>query len=686
MASLVAGSLPASPIAGAEAGTQAADSGSGPEASLAAEATDSNEVRVNVSSSGSNVSARLVVTHEDELSGTVVDRVANVSLEGDNASVTVEMDGLEPADNRTIRLVNGSEELPRVSNSSQLPNGSRIDEVPSVAAEVVNETTDEEDEGGQQGLERMPVPAYPIEEIHSQRRRGDMLDLVATPTGLLVAAYVEHEPYENRTHAVGTDRPVARVSEDGGQSWSQPIPLRSPVENSSWVWMEGALEQGSTISFVLTHSLDGPGRVGPTHVRLDAAEREVLERKTLGEEWIPDAKIAHLSDGSVLVGEAGANFALTRMAPGSSPETVLEWDPDGNARDVRLATGPAGVGAVLTVGIGDWKVDNYVSWSTDAGQTFSEPERIPSLSNMTVTRPVSADVDAAGALHASFFVPTLVSREEPNNAFHVRLPAGSAEAGPLHWTSHREDAWVPEANNTWLTPTLIADGSRLWMTWDTLRSGGANDLAGSFAIESLDGGRSFSSPYKLDARTSDPAWDGRPRIPVSPAVLPEGRPVALGVIDRDRLVAMPLFHPLADTDTGLTTVLDGADERVRNTTEEDADDNDTREDTDAEPENNETRTSANETRRSGNETRIEDETSGNLTSEAGNESDRPATNPNDTDEAPAPEEPANASGPADNASDRVGGIDRPAPGPGLLAALALLALAALAGRRARRPR
>lgn len=628
-------------------------------------------LRVNVSGNGSPLKAQLVLTHEDPLAGSVVDRVVPVDLEA-NASATVSVGGLEPAANRSVRLLEANTSLPNVSNVSSLPNGSGIEELPSLGNLTVLGGDDEE-------MPSVRVPAYPITRIGRERESSKNMELVSTNSGLLVAVYTDHKGDPDTYDYVATDQIVARISRDGGQTFGPQIPLHEPVENATHAYISASRERGSIVSIVFTQAAQGSDYVGPIHVRLDAATGQVCNSRSLFEDEGPViVEVSDLPSGNLLAAADEPPGPIWRISSNGSRTRVLDFSPpEGNLRNIELAPGQGShVGVFWTVGRENWTVDTWMARSSDAGQSFTEPERIPSLSNRTLVKVTRARATPDGGLHASLSLPELAVRDEPTNGLYARVPPQSSEA-QIQRMANGSGSWAPPAENA-RTPTLTSADTRVWAFWSTWETGTHKAPVGAFAIESTDGGSSFGSPYLIEAVAQNATWDGRLRLPGPSAILPGGRPVILGLTDREHLVSLPLFDPLAGEHTGLTEV------DVRPTGEENLTD----------PDRNRTPpgTAGNQTeddRESelGNESAGNESTASNSSRQNTSRSNR--TLPNATSD-PANQTPANATGndiadreQTPNATDGNGSLEpgqQPVPLPVGPVLVALVAIAWLARR------
>lgn len=510
---------------------------------------DGTSLAIEITNTGPNASVTTLVAREDPLAGIVADRVLPTHLPS-NATVRLQLDGLKAAENRSIRLVDGSTELPRLSNTQLFPPD-HLDDVPAFLQQRVDARVSP-DEPVLTGSARAHTVADPDVRVY----RGDG-DVVATRQGPVVAGYVERDREEpsDRLH---NDTLWTFVSDDGGRSFGDPVPIVGPVNRSFNIWWsmvpatDGTVDVLYSITRGETDSHES-SRDGPFRVQLRPAEGTTSEPQRLPVEGSGGAlrDAVRTADGGLLAPSvAGGQLSVHRIAPNGSATEVLSTDHRvGSATGIELDRSPEGeIGLVYRESLGDHRYTVRTARSHDDGRSFSAPEPVPSLQNTTNgAGPRDLAVDAGGTLHATLQVTEGEAATAPWNGLYLRRgPAGDVQTRAL---AIRDDSLAPDAPEV-LEPGLAVDGSRVWLFWSARDT--TEGRPGPYAVESTSSGLTWGRTYQLDVQhEGSPLGDAFLAISEA-ALLPDGRPVLVGDIEGDRLVSMPLFDPLPDGDEAST--------------------------------------------------------------------------------------------------------------------------------------
>lgn len=553
---------------------------------------DEAGLTVNLSAGDERLSGTVVVTHEDPLLGPVVDRVATVNASaGTQATVAVRnapslnfsaiaaADASGPADvetNFTVRVVDGNASLPQLPGDGEIVDADELDELPTIATRTVEPFVPPEADAVDRPVETYRVPVDWVEETveedgeTSTIYHGDYKSQVlATANGTVVVGYI-HQYRENL---------YAHVSRDGGHTWTEPILVLEDVpipdhntERPLWGWTFAERADG-TVDFVAFNASETHGGVfkawsSPTwrFAEMDPSTGEVSDRRSVEADapGVDDAggppKFKPLPGGGWLVA------ALTDNADETSdwdPDNTTFWtlDPSGDLTRLRSVPFDHSGGGMLRFGVAASPSGTNVAvvWirlyeaqyalSTDGGQTFSDAEvfwEVEDKGADTLQGPYSMHVDEDGTIHLTFDVTT----SDLFDANYARIPP----TGPAQVTSLNRET----AEGGGEIPIASFVGDRVHVFWTSLRNTGdysATEFGGYF-VESVNGGRTFSSPYRIQARNPDlgltpGVWTRGAEKLVT--VLPDGRPLVLGkateTIDGvfgDHLFALPFFDPQPD--------------------------------------------------------------------------------------------------------------------------------------------
>lgn len=518
----------------------------GSDLTLAARIVD-GRLLVDVSAARSST-VQVVVSHEDPVSGAVVDRVVPLDLTA-GTSASFSIDDLRLGTNFTVRLV----EVPTVPTildglldiQALLNHTSTVTTLlPSITPGVRADT---------------PVVAYPYESVYRAYARG----IWATRTGALVIAYQDHD-----------GRLTLRTSLDGGHSFGDARNLTVPVGFSGGVQMRAKTAPDGTLVVILRESVNESGTwvQEPWHIaRYDPISNRVLSDVVLGASanlrfHMAAWDFAPLADGSLLLATNGdvesgqqTRGPMDYTYPWGHPVQVWRIPLAGPATHIgnhtwdrapERAIAVDASGAIAVVGAreeGSGYVGLDYAVSTDAGLTWSDARSVEMFDE-----PVSGfgefpiRIDHEGTIHTALGGHLVGSNGISTHAqsFALRLPrvgdpvvtdigatVPTTRADPYAWAHH-----------------LAQEGARVRVFWQQ-----SDDL---WTTESLDAGRTYAPPTRLretrtEQRIGTTHNDGAPGV----AIMPDGHPILMGTVFMDAVV-VPLHDPLPFDMTGLVTGTD----------------------------------------------------------------------------------------------------------------------------------
>ncbi|MCA1811302.1 MAG: hypothetical protein LC623_04740, partial [Halobacteriales archaeon] len=215
-----------------------------------------------------DVSAYLVVSHDDPLLGPTVDRVVPVDVPR-GVAVNVTVGQLRSDVNVSVGLVDHLDLASLLTNASSLLNGSRLPELPLLGNVNLGALLP--------SVAPLDLYAYPYAGHGEGIRHPHVL---ANAAGVLGIAYLATPPDDG-----SISEPVVRLSRDGGHRFEDPIPLApgettSPSQGSNKGAFATQVAPDGAFLAVVGH--DGPDRrlERVTVARLDPVTHAVARTST----------------------------------------------------------------------------------------------------------------------------------------------------------------------------------------------------------------------------------------------------------------------------------------------------------------------------------------------------------------------------------------------------------------------
>lgn len=516
-------------------------------------------VAFNLTTGALGGAVNVVVTHEDPLVGTVVDRVVPLTLAA-NTTTEVVLKDVRVGTGFTVRVVDASVPLPPLSDLTDLLDGAAVPALPSLLEGVV------------------PLPPLSGQKhtfrgyrVVDEDRAGAPSRVFTFPSGLVAVAMsmgVEEPP--------GAAVLQVAVSKDGGHTFAPPVNVSGLIGNGVNGWSGAATLDGRLVLFY--GERDATGATGPTlSATFDPARGRVTQRGIVEEgSSFGRHAAAALPDGGVLFVGSGLTRAsaprwhpaieVWRMGPDGATSLLGNVSVGQPPAPLHAAVGPTGAVALVWTESDAAGSRSFRALSLD-GRTFGPAVPMAELRlGDVVAAPSSVALDALGTLHVlaeGYHFDGWRNTTEGNfaagnfTAYYGRFPAaGPAAVIPLNG-AYDAGALVPGSRQA-DTPMMRVHGSRVWIVWADLihvpDEDPATSRATSYGIESVDGGLTFGAPYEAET-TAGP-------FPLSSlfdmTTFADGRPLLLARYfhsSNDRsLSVVPFFDPLPPEGAGLTLV------------------------------------------------------------------------------------------------------------------------------------
>ncbi len=528
--------------------------GSLPEAPALAEevqleaAATQDGVELAVAASGDAASVQVVLSHDDPLEGTLIDRVVDVPVEA-GWSTNVTLRDVRPGVGFNVSVLPAGVELPALDAGVSLPDAQGLAEAAPLAQEAVAPLR----APGQGPVHRFQ--GYPVSE---NPMWGGPIRVLVTDEGRVLAGWVRFERPEDLKGSL-----VVAASSDGGHTFPVQAVVSEAVGNGfdGWAW---ALDARQQLHVVYGEMAGDGAALGPTrHASVDPASGEVTLRQDFPDGWrLMRVSVAAVGDGLLVVG-AGASqggrwpyerdLQVWRIGA-EGPSRLGSLPSAGDALPAYVASNAAGEAAVVWSRRDgtDAPMVLCVARTPDGGASFSEVQVIeaprPQESVFTQSRPV---LDEDGTLHAGLHLVPAQPASFEKQAAYLRVPAGG-EPVLREVTGNASDRILPDA--TWASDLFIAgSGPRVWMYLvDVTPTGPNTGQLGSFLAESVDGGQTFSAFRTLNLHGYSLAGVQ------DMALFPDGRPILSGsyayTLQSQLVSVMPFFDPVPPLGSLVVTI------------------------------------------------------------------------------------------------------------------------------------
>lgn len=513
-------------------------------------------VEAEITTGGESAEVHVVMSHEDPLSGTIVDRVATVPVSKGHTAQVVARD--LPSGTTTVSLLEGSRTIPVLTNTTLVDSTSlgRIPVLDSVRVEVPIR-----DETHPHVFQGHPVTV---------QSGVDSAPVAVTSGGLVVASVVERQPQPGLGSPANSFQ--FALSRDGGHTFGSRVTVAEHV-GQDLVAHDWALTQteNAFLMYKTYERLDGGG------LRLTGARYAVFDLET--ESVLVDAPITSEEPfGRALDVARGTGADAWVAARTGSNISVWSWQADQELRlraKIPLSsteTGAVGIAnpapnVVVVAWLDERSFANFtIRWSRslDGGATFSAPAEVPEISpGLAWGEDLYMIADAAGTVHWSLLAnPTGRVGDDPHDArdvargVYLRLPLTASEP-IVRWVNGTADAISSKPGVIRDPPLVLAKGSRVWLFFTHVVPVQDGGQSFSYAAESLDGGASFRPPFSTQNVHGWPIL-----CPCGGDTFADGRPILSGYYaydhNRGHPSLMPYFDPVPILETKTMHVYSGS--------------------------------------------------------------------------------------------------------------------------------
>lgn len=297
------------------------------------------DLSFNVTSGAQPGRVHVLVTHEDPLAGTVVDRVVPLDLDA-HTTARVVLQDVRRGERYALRVVDASLPIPTLSDASLLPDGARVLDLPALV----------------EGLAPLPLlpgqtHAFRGYRVLEDDRAGSPARVFALPSGLVAVAMSQ------AVDAPGSARLQVAVSRDGGHTFAPPVDVsEGPISNGVNGWSGAAAADGALVFFYgETRPEDGTGttRLARFDPRLGSVTRRGVVDE--GSSYVMTQAVP-LPGGDVLFLGSGLTRAEAprwhpaieawRVSPLGKPTYEGNLSAGSQPAWLRAAAGPVGAVAV----------------------------------------------------------------------------------------------------------------------------------------------------------------------------------------------------------------------------------------------------------------------------------------------------------------------------------------------------
>lgn len=436
----------------------------------------------------------VVVTHEDPLAGTVIDRVVRVNASA-GANAVLRLDDLRVDANFTVRVLDASIELPKVPGLDLINVSALLGIVPLVEAPAPPLAVAPAAVAHEPFVYLAGTTASPFEKPRA----------LVTSEGVLVVAWMRRA---NTAEGNDTYQLTASVSRDGGHTYRRAdLTPTMQVHGVSWAMVEAP---GRAVDFLYT-AYGSQARGEAIRLDLDTMTPNRLGTGAGSLGAAGPQRLASHGDAA-LVASVDANVTLTVLAADAPARVlgrvVMPRDAGGVSHVTPVSNGERAA-AVWAARDANGALSVWWTRADDAGR-LSAPARAAALPGQDV-RSLVAAMDERGVLHiAASALRGDPERPSASDGRYVRIPLvgppTSAEIGTL----------LDRADSGAFEPAIATRAGRVWLAWTQ------SDRA--YAAESTNGGVTFDAPYHIAPRTRTGAALAGPE---ALAVFPDGRPATL---------------------------------------------------------------------------------------------------------------------------------------------------------------
>lgn len=455
----------------------------------------------------------LVVTHEDPILGTVVDRVVSLA-DGLDA---VELAALRPDAGLRICALGAGVSVPTLPGALDRYDGAAVADLPALACKLTEPLGPR--------ARNLTMAAQLVDRVHVDDARP-----LVTPDGRVVIVATDPVTQQLGVH----------VSHDGGHAYSARRDVTAPI--SAW-WWDATIDAQGLLSILWQSRAEAQNANWSTSAPwrrtvVDPATLAVVSNVTVG-----GASDLVLGVGTARALNVGAQVVVAFdgvvRRPNASSGAIegveshgtlklYAVEPNGTLTLRSRLLGPHGAQ------IGDWQAaaengrvvvvsayaqaetnrpSHAVATSLDGGATFSEWRDLPTLwpeRPSLEPRLVGIELDALGTAHVSVssYVP-----DGPSDAALLRIPLGGAGATATYLRAATPD--LDPACSLW-PRTVALHGLRVWAMWDA---------CGGRVAESVDNGLTYGAPMRL--REAGTVYGVEAK---GMALYPEGRPLFVGSV------------------------------------------------------------------------------------------------------------------------------------------------------------
>lgn len=538
-----------------------------------------------VGGGGTGTTANVLVTHEDPVLGTVVDRVVPISLAA-GLQTKVDLWGLRTGTSFNVTLVPKEADLGPLRSALGPVDPERLAALPRLA------------QLSSPLLPRLGEVPFGMHRIDTTGQVGAGIEsykraqVRVAPDGEVAGAWCRRDVGDGDWNATGL---VVAFSRDGGRTFGERrLITQQALEWPCERWELVDFVDGTAVLVVPRRPTSIYDRNPFDMVRVSKGQPDATRVALQGglSLWGGHFGAVRADDGRILLAGSAASW---RGNDSTLDEVSLWWlgadgevAPGGALAKGGLLNAPvllhASKGGVLAVGwtqraAGPRDVPMF-SASLDGGATFSPPAPVPGLEGVIDQATlVALKTDEAGGIHV--LVRTTGdgrgatppgNPEGYRDGHYVRFAADGRDALRHRLTGPDPEALAPQTHSAYSVPALGVAGKRVWISWYDLIDGTSpiEDYRtgkrwwGAVAVESVDRGATFSAPVHLSKAWRLGAAPPTTEVPQiysveSIEVLRDGRPLLLASgAGNSGLYSVPLFDPHATADAGFVVLREQA--------------------------------------------------------------------------------------------------------------------------------